>query len=101
MAYVSIKKLTKIYQNGYHALNNVSLDVEAGKFLVILGPSGSGKSTLLRIIVGLEKATSGEIFIDEKNISTVAHRNREVAMVFQNYALFPHMNVYDNFRINH
>jgi len=96
MANISVKHLTKIYPNGHQGLKAVSLEIYAGELFVILGPSGSGKTTLLRIIAGLERATSGDVYIDGKNMNGVAPKDRGVSMVFQNYALFPYMTVFDN-----
>ena len=78
------------------ALRDFSLDIDDGEFVVLLGPSGCGKTTALRILAGLEEATAGDIFIDDRNVSDVPPRERDIAMVFQNYALYPHMSVYDN-----
>jgi multiple sugar transport system ATP-binding protein len=78
------------------ALRDFSLDIADGEFLVLLGPSGCGKTTALRILAGLEEATSGEIYIDDQRVTDLAPRQRDIAMVFQNYALYPHMRVYDN-----
>jgi len=78
------------------AVDDVSFDVEDGEFVALLGPSGSGKTTILRMIAGLERPTTGEIYIDERRVTSESPRDRDVAMVFQNYALYPHMTVYDN-----
>jgi ABC-type sugar transport system ATPase subunit len=92
---LEIKNLQKNF--GSHAiLKNINLSVDAGEFVVLVGPSGCGKSTLLRTIAGLEQPTSGEIFIAGKNVTALEPQNRDVAMVFQNYALYPHMTVYEN-----
>jgi multiple sugar transport system ATP-binding protein len=95
MARVEILDVTKRYK-GVLAVDHVSLDVEDQEFLVLLGPSGCGKSTLLKMIAGLEEITDGEIYIDDRLVNYVAPRDRDVAMVFQNYALYPHMSVFDN-----
>jgi multiple sugar transport system ATP-binding protein len=79
-----------------HVVKDISIEIEDGEFLVLVGPSGCGKSTTLRMLAGLEEVTSGEIFIDDKLINDVSPKNRDIAMVFQNYALYPHMSVYDN-----
>ncbi len=96
MAEVVLKKVNKIYPGGVHAIKDVSLEVEDGEFLVLVGPSGCGKSTLLRLIAGLEEATSGEIIIGGRVVNDVAPKDRDISMVFQNYALYPHMTVYEN-----
>ncbi len=95
MAELKIENLTKQY-GAYKAVDNVSLDVGDGEFVALLGPSGSGKTTILRMIAGLESPTSGDIYIDGRRVNTESPRERDVAMVFQNYALYPHMKVYDN-----
>jgi ABC-type sugar transport system ATPase subunit len=95
MSALSIQKITKIF-NGREMISNVSLDVESGEFIVLVGPSGCGKSTILRMIAGLEKVTSGSIFIDEEDVTQKAASRRGVAMVFQSYALYPHMTVRGN-----
>ena len=92
---LELKNITKKFGNNT-ILNNVSLTVEPGEFLVLVGPSGCGKSTLLRIISGLESVTSGEVLINGKNATKTEPQNRDIAMVFQSYALYPHMNVYEN-----
>jgi len=86
----------KYYDNGVHAVRGVSLDVEPGEFLVLVGPSGCGKSTMLRMLAGLEELSRGDILLDDHSIAREAPKNRDVAMVFQNYALYPTMRVYDN-----
>ena len=91
-----INNVTKIYPNGTKAINETSLNIEHGEFIVFVGPSGCGKSTLLRMIAGLEDITEGEINLDNKTINKIDPSDRDVAMVFQNYALYPHMNVYKN-----
>ncbi|MHC4123767.1 MAG: ABC transporter ATP-binding protein [Planctomycetota bacterium] len=96
MTGLSVKNLVKVFPNGYYGLKDISVEVDSGELFVILGPSGSGKTTLLRVIAGLEKATSGDIYIDGKNMNMVAPKDREIAMVFQNYALYPHMTVFNN-----
>lgn len=79
-----------------HVVKDVALEIKDGEFLVLVGPSGCGKTTTLRMVAGLEDITSGEIFIDERLVNDVSPKDRDIAMVFQNYALYPHMNVYDN-----
>lgn len=96
MAYLSIKNVNKIYPNGAHAVIDFSLDVEEHDFVVILGPSGCGKSTMLRMISGLEGITSGDMYLDGVKITNLSPKARDIAMVFQNYALYGHMSVYDN-----
>lgn len=96
MSFLKLKEVTKIYPNGTKAVNETSLDIEKGEFMVFVGPSGCGKSTLLRMIAGLEDITQGEIDLDDKTINNIDPSERDVAMVFQNYALYPHMNVYKN-----
>ena len=96
MSFLDLKNVTKIYPNGTKAVHETSLSVDEGEFMVFLGPSGSGKSTLLRMVAGLEDITEGDINLDGKLINEVDPSERDVAMVFQNYALYPHMNVYNN-----
>jgi ABC-type sugar transport system ATPase subunit len=95
MSAVEIRDLSKSFSN-HPILKNINLKVENGEFLVLVGPSGCGKSTLLRTIAGLETPNSGKIFLSDKDITHFEPRERDVAMVFQNYALYPHMNVYEN-----
>lgn len=96
MAKVSLQNVSKIFQGNVEAVKDVTLGVEDKEFMVLLGPSGCGKSTTLRMIAGLEEATSGDIYIGDKLVNTTPPRDRNIAMVFQNYALYPHMNVYNN-----
>ena len=96
MSFLELKKITKVYPNGTKAINETSLNIEHGEFMVFVGPSGCGKSTLLRMIAGLEDITEGKIDLDGKTINKIDPSERDVAMVFQNYALYPHMNVYKN-----
>jgi multiple sugar transport system ATP-binding protein len=93
---VALKDVTKVFPDGTVAVDNVSLDVAAGEFMVLLGPSGCGKSTVLRMIAGLEDATSGAILLDGETANDLPPRERRVAMVFQDFALYPHMSVGDN-----
>lgn len=86
----------KIYDSNSRALSDFSLDIDDGEFVVLVGPSGCGKSTTLRILAGLEEPTSGRVFIDGEDITEIEPSRRDIAMVFQNYALYPHMSVYDN-----
>jgi multiple sugar transport system ATP-binding protein len=96
MAAIDMKNIVKEYGDGFLAVDNVSIDVQDGEFMILVGPSGCGKSTLLRMIVGLEDITSGEMIIGDKLVNDLAPRNRNLAMVFQNYALYPHLTVYEN-----
>ncbi|MDM7924475.1 MAG: sn-glycerol-3-phosphate ABC transporter ATP-binding protein UgpC [bacterium] len=96
MAAVRLANASKTYENGITAVRNASLEIEDREFVVLVGPSGCGKSTLLRMIAGLEDVTSGDILIDGRRVNDVPPRDRDIAMVFQNYALYPHMTVYDN-----
>src|SRR5215216_3186517 len=96
MAGVSLRGVRKVYGGGIEAVKGVSLEVEDGSFCVIVGPSGCGKSTLLRMIAGLETITDGEIAIGGRVVNQVEPKDRNIAMVFQNYALYPHMSVYEN-----
>ena len=96
MAYLTLKNINKIYPNGYHAVHNFNLEIEKGEFVVFVGPSGCGKSTTLRMIAGLEDISNGEFLIDGRRANELGPREREVAMVFQSYALYPQMTVYDN-----
>ncbi|MDP2922827.1 MAG: sn-glycerol-3-phosphate ABC transporter ATP-binding protein UgpC [Candidatus Omnitrophota bacterium] len=96
MAQVSLKNVVKSYNGNVPAVKDVSLGVENKEFLVLLGPSGCGKSTTLRMVAGLEMPTKGEIYIADRLVNNVPAKDRNIAMVFQNYALYPHMNVYDN-----
>jgi len=94
--YITLKDINKIYPNGYHAVHNFNLEIEKGEFVVFVGPSGCGKSTTLRMIAGLENISSGEFLINGVRANEKGPREREVAMVFQSYALYPQMTVYDN-----
>src|SRR6188472_1218543 len=96
MAAIDMKNIVKEYGDGFLAVNDVSIDVKDGEFMTLVGPSGCGKSTLLRMIVGLEDITSGEMVIGDKLVNDLAPRDRNLAMVFQNYALYPHLTVYEN-----
>ena len=96
MAEVSLINVTKIYPNGVKAVSNATFDVKDKEFAVLVGPSGCGKSTTLRMIAGLEDITEGELYIDGKLMNDVPPKDRDIAMVFQNYALYPHMTVYEN-----
>ncbi len=96
MAYLSLQGINKIYPNGFHAVHDFNLEIEKGEFIIFVGPSGCGKSTTLRMIAGLENISKGEFYIDGKRANEIGPREREIAMVFQSYALYPHMSVYDN-----
>jgi multiple sugar transport system ATP-binding protein len=96
MAAIEMKNIVKQYGDGFPAVNDVSIDVADGEFMILVGPSGCGKSTLLRMIVGLEDITSGDMIIGGKKVNDLAPRDRNLAMVFQNYALYPHLTVYEN-----
>ena len=96
MGAIQIISAGKVYPNGTRALSDVNIDIKDGEFVVLVGPSGCGKTTLLRMVAGLEDITEGEISIGEKVVNDVAPKDRDIAMVFQNYALYPHMSVFDN-----
>ena len=96
MASVTFEKVRKIYQNNHLAVDRISFSVDDGEFMVLVGPSGCGKSSTLRMLAGLESVTSGNIFIDDQMVNQIPSKDRDVAMVFQNYALYPHMTVYNN-----
>ena len=96
MAEVKLVSVSKSYDGKNKVVNNVNLDIQDKEFVVLVGPSGCGKSTTLRMVAGLEEITSGEIYIDGKLVNDVSPKSRDIAMVFQNYALYPHMTVYDN-----
>ena len=96
MAEVALDHVNKVYDNGFQAVVDLSLNIADGEFLVLVGPSGCGKSTALRMIAGLETISSGEMRIGDRVVNDVEPKDRDIAMVFQNYALYPHMTVYDN-----
>lgn len=96
MASLSLKNVTKKYPNGFVAVKDFNLEIADKEFIIFVGPSGCGKSTTLRMIAGLEDISSGELYIDDKLVNDVEPKDRDIAMVFQNYALYPHMSVYDN-----
>lgn len=93
---IELKNISKVYEQNTPAVNNVSLNIENGEMMVLLGPSGCGKSTLLRMIAGLIDVTSGSILFDDRDVTKVPSQKRNTSMVFQSYALFPHLNVFDN-----
>ncbi|WP_111508932.1 ABC transporter ATP-binding protein [Mycobacterium kyogaense] len=96
MAAITMRNIVKKYGDGYPAVNDVSLDIADGEFMILVGPSGCGKSTLLRMIVGLEDISSGDMLIGDKRVNDKAPRDRNLSMVFQNYALYPHLTVFEN-----
>ena len=96
MAILRLENVTKTYPNGFKAIHGINLDVVDGEFIVLVGPSGCGKSTLLRMIAGLEGISGGDAIIGERRVNDLEPADRDIAMVFQNYALYPHMKVYDN-----
>ena len=96
MAHLSLVGINKIYPNGFHAVHDFNLEIDRGEFIVFVGPSGCGKSTTLRMIAGLENISKGDFYIDGKRANEMGPRERGVAMVFQSYALYPQMTVYDN-----
>src|ERR671931_1788700 len=96
MAEIQFKEITKRYPDGFEAVKAIDLDIGDGEFMILVGPSGCGKSTALRMIAGLEDITSGDLIIGGERVNDLAPRDRDIAMVFQNYALYPHMTVRDN-----
>src|SRR3954465_5177602 len=96
MANVTLRNVRKTYPGGFEAIKGVNVDVGDGQFCVLVGPSGCGKPTLLRMVAGLETVTGGEIDIGGRIVNQIEPADRDIAMVFQNYALYPHMSVYDN-----
>ena len=96
MAEVAFNGVEKIYDNGFHAVHELSLDIPDGEFLVLVGPSGCGKTTALRMVAGLEEISAGELFIGDRVVNKLTPKERDIAMVFQNYALYPHLSVYEN-----
>ncbi|HET8893349.1 MAG TPA: sn-glycerol-3-phosphate ABC transporter ATP-binding protein UgpC [Gaiellaceae bacterium] len=96
MAAIWLKSVNKVYAGGVQAVHNVDLKIGSGEFMVLVGPSGCGKTTLLRMIAGLEEVTAGEIWIGDRDVTQLTPRERDIAMVFQNYALYPHMSVEQN-----
>ena len=96
MASLSLKGITKVYAGGVTAVSDFSIEIADKEFIILVGPSGCGKSTTLRMIAGLEEISSGELYIGDKLVNDVAPKDRDIAMVFQSYALYPHMTVYDN-----
>ena len=96
MASLSLKNINKLYDNGFHAVKDFNLEIEDKEFVIFVGPSGCGKSTTLRMVAGLEDISSGELWIGDKLVNDVEPKDRDIAMVFQNYALYPHMTVREN-----
>ncbi|HTU06197.1 MAG TPA: ABC transporter ATP-binding protein, partial [Trebonia sp.] len=96
MAQIVLDHVDKVYQGGVKALDDLNLEVREGEFMVLVGPSGSGKSTALRAIAGLEEITAGTISIGDRVVNDLPPKDRDIAMVFQNYALYPHMTVEEN-----
>src|ERR687893_2591847 len=96
MAGVSFDQVSKVYPDGTRAVDEISLSIEDGEFMVLVGPSGCGKTTALRMVAGLEEVTEGVIRIGERVVNHIPSRDRDIAMVFQSYALYPHLSVYDN-----
>lgn len=96
MSALEIRNVSKVYPNGKAATYNANISIESGEFVVFVGPSGCGKSTLLRMIAGLESITDGEMLLADERINDLEPADRNIAMVFQNYALYPHMTVFKN-----
>jgi multiple sugar transport system ATP-binding protein len=96
MAQISLKDVSKIYKGGVKAVDAVNLGIENKEFMVLVGPSGCGKSTTLRMIAGLEEITEGKIWIGDSLVNNIPAKDRDISMVFQNYALYPHMTIFEN-----
>jgi multiple sugar transport system ATP-binding protein len=96
MASIRLESLRKVYPGGVVALPEMDLEIEDGEFVVLVGPSGCGKSTALKVIAGLEEVTGGRVMIGDRDVTDEAPKNRDIAMVFQNYALYPHLSVRKN-----
>src|SRR6185436_10482769 len=96
MANVTIRKLNKHYENGFHAVKDVNIEIRNKEFMVLVGPSGCGKTTTLRMVAGLEEISSGEVLIGTQIVNNLPPMDRNIAMVFQNYALYPHKSVFNN-----
>ena len=96
MAEVTLRGVEKTYPNGFKAVHGVDLNIREGEFMVFVGPSGCAKSTTLRMIAGLEDISEGDVYIGDKRVNDLPPKDRGISMVFQNYALYPHMSVYEN-----
>ena len=96
MADVKLENVNKVYENGFHAVHDLNLDIADGEFIVLVGPSGCGKSTALRMVAGLESISDGKLVIGDRVVNDVHPKDRDIAFVFQNYALYPHMTVRQN-----
>ncbi|MBR3536037.1 MAG: ATP-binding cassette domain-containing protein, partial [Oscillospiraceae bacterium] len=96
MASLSLRGIYKKYPGGQVAVSNVNVEIKDKEFIILVGPSGCGKSTTLRMIAGLEEITEGELYIGDRLVNDIAPKDRDIAMVFQNYALYPHMTVFEN-----
>lgn len=96
MSGLSLQHIKKVYPNGYEAVQDFNLEIEDKEFIIFVGPSGCGKSTTLRMIAGLEEISSGDLYIDGKRVNDIEPKDRDIAMVFQSYALYPHMTVREN-----
>src|SRR4051795_2588583 len=96
VASVTFDRVSKIYDNGFRAVNDMDLEIRDGEFMVLVGPSGCGKTTALRMVAGLEEISEGVLRIGDRVVNHVASRDRDIAMVFQSYALYPHLSVYEN-----
>src|SRR5919206_318106 len=96
MAEIALEKLTKVYGDGTRAVSDLDLEIADGEFVVLVGPSGCGKTSALRMIAGLEPITSGRVFIAGEVVNDLPPKDRDIAMIFQNYALYPHMSAFDN-----
>ena len=96
MASITLKNIKKTYEDGVTVIDNLNLEFKGKEFIILVGPSGCGKSTTLRMIAGLEEITDGELLIGDSVVKNVSPKDRDIAMVFQSYALYPHMSVYKN-----
>src|SRR5919198_6413558 len=101
MGRIALEHVSKVFAGGVQAVRDVSLEIDDGEFVVLVGPSGCGKTTVLRMVAGLEEVTSGTIRLDGKVVNDLSVKDRDVAMVFQNYALYPHLNVLENIAFSH
>ena len=99
MAHIQLKHVCKRYENGFEAVKDFNLEIQDNEFIIFVGPSGCGKSTTLRMIAGLENISEGELYIDGERMNEVEACDRDIAMVFQNYALYPHMTVRKKHRL--